>query len=468
MWHSYIIIRYLLCILAFAILPVQKAYTQSAVATKETKQDLLEIFGKAEYWNTDPEIFIKNHHNLGFSFVDRRKTATSTNPDKLRFLGLKAYEVRIDFGPQNIKFVDVSIYNKGDAGTITQKEFEALVISTKNKIDEFTGHGGFSVRPSSPRPNYFVYRHQWGNTKPAFQLEWAFVAPHRSGGRNIEYNAEYIKVMMAPSQAAAASAQTAMSGAELALRMQDRQSILSNVQQEENGDLWIDNIPMVDQGQKGYCAAATSERVLRYYGLAVDQHQIAQIAETAAEGGTTLEGMSKAIINVGQQFRLDKEDLIPADSSNKFEGSNYDKIIKQYNKMASRNKKPQIDWKTFVTGNAIDIPRIWAAMDKDILRDARVNRMLDYKRFTDNIKRYTRQGVPIFWSCMVGIYPEYPGFDQAEAFGHVRLIIGYNEKNDEILYSDTWGPAHSLKRMSRKNAWAMTQGLFVLKPRNIR
>ena len=47
----------------------------------------------------------------------------------------------------------------------------------------------------------------------------------------------------------------------------------------------------------------------------------------------------------------------------------------------------------------------------------------------------------------------------------MRMIIGYNAKTHEILYSDTWGEAHALKRMKEENAWAMTKGLVVLKPR---
>ena len=51
------------------------------------------------------------------------------------------------------------------------------------------------------------------------------------------------------------------------------------------------------------------------------------------------------------------------------------------------------------------------------------------------------------------------------AFGHMRLIVGYNQKTHEILYSDSWGPNHALKRMPETQAWAMTKGLLVLKPR---
>ena len=79
-----------------------------------------------------------------------------------------------------------------------------------------------------------------------------------------------------------------------------------------------------------------------------------------------------------------------------------------------------------------------------------------------------RTGVPLLWSCLVGMYPEEPELGQPGIFGHVRLIIGYNEKNNTLLYSDSWGPRHALKRLPFDQAWAMTKGLIVLKPRDVR
>jgi hypothetical protein len=43
---------------------------------------------------------------------------------------------------------------------------------------------------------------------------------------------------------------------------------------------------MVDQGDKGYCVVASVERVMRYYGAAVDQHELAQVANSDAAIGT--------------------------------------------------------------------------------------------------------------------------------------------------------------------------------------
>jgi hypothetical protein len=66
------------------------------------------------------------------------------------------------------------------------------------------------------------------------------------------------------------------------------------------------------------------------------------------------------------------------------------------------------------------------------------------------------------------MYPETPPLQQKGAFGHIRMVVGYNDKTGEILFSDSWGPGHELKRVPLDTAWAMTKGLFVLKPRNVR
>ena len=46
----------------------------------------------------------------------------------------------------------------------------------------------------------------------------------------------------------------------------------------------------------------------------------------------------------------------------------------------------------------------------------------------------------------------------------MRLIVGYNAKTEEILYSDSWGAGHELKRMKADDAWTITTGLMTVEP----
>jgi hypothetical protein len=46
----------------------------------------------------------------------------------------------------------------------------------------------------------------------------------------------------------------------------------------------------------------------------------------------------------------------------------------------------------------------------------------------------------------------------------MRLIIGYNDTKKEIIFSDSWGAGHEMKRMAAPDASAATMGLYLLQP----
>lgn len=53
-----------------------------------------------------------------------------------------------------------------------------------------------------------------------------------------------------------------------------------NITVHKDGHRYLSGIPMISQGDKGYCAAATLARVLQYYGYQVDMYQMATLAST--------------------------------------------------------------------------------------------------------------------------------------------------------------------------------------------
>lgn len=436
-------------------------------AQPSTSIDLGELFDSPETWQLNAEAFMGVCQPLGFRFVDGHKTLMSSEKALLQYYGMTVQEARVYFVVKRLERVELSLYNKGDASSIDQASFEAQALAVKKKIMATRNDSGMTGKPSNDRANYIVKRHQWLRQTPGVQLSWACVEPHRSGGQNIPYSAEFINVLLVPIQEGN-SGMTAISGGMSATRAKNARTILEEVTRSPSGDVWIEHVPMVDQGQKGYCAAATSERVLRYYGLPINQHQIAQLADTAATGGTTLEGMTLAIAKIGRQFQLDKKELIAPDNQPDFERSDHLKLIEQYNASARKANAPEIDWKSYLTDNRVDLVAIWRDMNPDILLAARKQQRQDRERFVKYIKTYIDQGVPLLWSCLVGFYPEEPPLGENGVFGHVRLIIGYNQKTDTILYSDSWGPNHVLKRLPLDHAWAMTKGLIVLKPRGVR
>ena len=65
-------------------------------------------------------------------------------------------------------------------------------------------------------------------------------------------------------------------------------------------DVIINNIPMVDQGPKGYCAPATVERCMRFMGISADMYLLANIGKTSIGGGTS---MKTLFGNIGRDIK---------------------------------------------------------------------------------------------------------------------------------------------------------------------
>jgi hypothetical protein len=66
--------------------------------------------------------------------------------------------------------------------------------------------------------------------------------------------------------------------------------LLQRVKHADSGDVVVTEIPMVDQGPKGYCVPATWERYLRYLGIPADMYVLAMAAGSSQEG-TNLDAM---------------------------------------------------------------------------------------------------------------------------------------------------------------------------------
>jgi len=421
-------------------------------------------------WKQNADAFMGDFQPLGFAFVDGKKMAKSSRPE-LKFLDFKVWEARVFFEQEALSRVELSLYNKGDAGELDQEAFKELLTKVDEAISAFAGSKGMTGKTSNDRANYYVNRRQWAKKPVGIQVEWAFVNPHRSDRQLMPFRAEFVKVLLVPAKEGGMTAVT--SGAPTWANNATARTVKVNVKSNPEGDVWVDNVPMVDQGQKGYCAAASSERLLRYYGRQVDQHEIAQLADTASKGGTSLDGMVSALDAVGKKYQLDQKDLIRSDNGRSFEKSKFYEMIELYNRQAKQKRKATINFEDFAetTGpnmRTIDTMKIYAAMDSETLKESKVRQAQGLESFRKNIIQYTTQGVPIVWACVVGKYPEKPDLGREGAFGHIRLIIGYNAKTQEVLYSDSWGRGHELKRLPLGEAWTMTFGLTVLKPRDIR
>ena len=436
----------------------------------EGRLELFTLLKDDESWRRPQAEFLSDISGFGFRFLDeQRNSASSLQPERIAFLGFPVYDARLFWkeqaGKKLLSRVELSIYNKGDSEKqLSRQAFNALVKTAAERLSEKQGRGRLG-RVGKPRANDVIRRMLWTGRTPGVQLQWGYVEPHRSGGKSVPYSAEFVKILLVPMTGASAVDHAALTGSGIMAKAKNMSQLRKAVRREVDGSVWIEGIPMVDQGQKGYCAVATAERLLRFYQLQVDQHEIAQIADTQAGGGTSIQNMALAIAKIGHHYRLDKKDLLPVEDEKNFLKSDFLKQLENYNAVAKKKRADEIDWETYTTDHVVDLQKIWADMDPAILKEARMRQRQAFRAFMRDIKRYVDLGVPIIWSCMVGLYPENPPLGQAGAYGHIRLIIGYNSRTQTVVYSDTWGAAHTRKEMPAADAWAMTKGMMILKPR---
>lgn len=194
---------------------------------------------------------------------------------------------------------------------------------------------------------------------------------------------------------------------------------IQNVVKEANGDVWVDNIPMVDQGPKGYCAPATFERAMRYMNVPADMYLLATAA-TSPTGGTNTTKLSEDCKRiVRSKARRIKELELHED----FEIKNLKKFIDE------------------------GVPVLW--------------QMCSLKQYNDiaNERSKQREEVEDFgkWAAEIAAEAEQyaPTLGTRDNF-HICMVIGYNEATNEVAVSDSWGPRYEMRWVHVDIAKAVT------------
>lgn len=409
--------------------------------------------GDGRIWQATPDEFMAEYGPSGFRWVSavNRQSARSINPELTAF-GRRVYEVIARFTPTTLTGLAISIYNQGDAGHLSEDALKKLVDTVSKAISAGLGIEPERVRRSN-RGRSTMYLREWNHTAHKLGLVWSYTDEYREQGRVVPYRSEYVTLRIIP---AAAGALAAVGREAVTAREVSNKELAARVVTKDNGDLYIDRLPMVDQGSKGYCSVASAERVLRYYGMQVDQHELAQIAKSSAAAGTNSETMLDALKQIGAKFGVRLR------IHNDFDARDFTRLVRSYNSLARKARRPEIE----MDRRMIVVNDIYRQMQFDILRESRLSPSSYINRFADDIRNYSKRGIPLFWSVIVGLAPETPAITGSG--GHMRLLIGFNDQTDEVLYSDSWGNGHELKRMPLADAWAITTGCFTLEPRNSR
>lgn len=420
--------------------------------------DLGALFSSPKAWEGQAELFAVDHAREGFRFAsESRDIVNSLDPTACTWHGAKIWESKIYFdktpGEERIVRLELSLYNRGDAKGETLSIERLKELLAKVSASFGAGERKHKDEKQTLRNGAMQYRRRFTKSSPSGELVWGLSAPDGDNRRGVDF----VRLTVMPRGGVGAAESSA---AKRPQGKAGKQKIQSNVTKSPNGDVFIDNVPMVDQGQKGYCAAAVSERVLRYYGNAIDEHEIAQQAGTTAEGGTSVSAMKRVITAVGEKNGLGYQEIVSMTSGGV---AGLEEEIAKYNKAAKLEKKRELTLREFMQGNSIDVGQMRQAMEPKVIyrmrtKDSRL------KKFSAGVRQQVNAGIPVFWGVTLGIFPER-GVNPQTSGGHMRLIIGYNDKKKEILYTDTWGEGHELKRMPEDWAFAITHDAFFLKPR---
>jgi hypothetical protein len=353
------------------------------------------------------------------------------------FYGLPLVEsvIRFNNSGNEISFI---IYSVGDNGEVTEETFNGMVDKTTKALTKAYGN------PTTPANAASVVVKakalSWKCPAGTVRLEWSSTRANAS--RNQGYRAEFIRVMVG--QAANNSLTTSSKTSKWVAADQLRTN--------PEGDKWISTVPMVDQGQKGYCAVATGERVLRYYGKDVDEHELAQACQT--DSGTSGQKFEQQMKRVATRFGLRFQTYLSGGDEHLIT-----QIIQDYTRAGKKKSgtpiPAQLQQNPYIFYQAID------TLNAKQLAEVREADKTGISRLDHAVRESIDHAGPIIWEVQLGIISE-PDIPQAHG-GHIRLIIGYNAKTSEILYTDSWGAGHELKRMKLADAWAETFGIFAMR-----
>ena len=199
-----------------------------------------------------------------------------------------------------------------------------------------------------------------------------------------------------------------------------QQILEKRIERRDNGDVVVTEIPMVDQGPKGYCVPATWERYLRYLKIPADMYVLAMAGNTEMGGGTSLNALNESVDNLAQLYKRRVEVL------------RHDVSLREVKRYI--DKGLPLMWVCFVDSRWDD------TIDERAKNRKKVDDMKDWKKELEYYRDKSAQAKGGFGT------------------GHMRMIIGYNEKTDELAISDSWGEQTAERWVTEEEAKAMSGG----------
>ena len=395
----------------------------SAYGAKKARPqfDLTSLLEAPDCWSMTSAQFEKKFKKgklSGFRWITKDRTRAkmarqlySSLPIELTFLNgsIPVEEAVLDFEEGRLSVITFSLYNRAESKGSAKSHLANLGPITK-KLNKQLGHSP-QRREANSQQGLLTEGSFWRSREGVALLE------HNEGAQEGK-PLEFIRLRIGSPNSKSSlvkAMQRARGGVANGSKL--RKFVTSN----DAGDVFIRDLPMVDQGNKGYCVVASAQRLFEYYGEGIDMHQLAEVAGSDPNRGTSSLQMAKELDQIDYRFKT-RLNIIGMRQRGGFV-----KVKKQRNR--------------YIIGKAVD-----------------------EKAFLAAIRSSIDTGIPLLWSLQIGQFPEKPNLRPQTNGGHMRTIIGYNDKDKEIIFSDSWGAGHEFKKMAYSHAYRASSGLYQLKP----
>lgn len=408
--------RWILCFLAAGL-------TATEVTVEQVNKALsLELFADASLWDDDAKAVADR-----LAWPQESETTNDSSyrlypKDDYRVLGSRPYSCAFLAEQGKPTSLSLMFANKGDSVSVESKETKekakakerdgqikdykkAIAGDSKDLGDKLTALFGKPVadRMGQGRATSEVVR-RWDWNGHAFLL----AAPKD----------EYVALRILSLKSADEGGRSRVTDVELFARAKVR------VDRRPNGDVILKDIPMVNQGPKGYCVPATWERVMRYMGVPADMYVLAMAGQSGAGGGTSIQGIAYGVTDaVSRGGRKIERASIKIDPAS---------VAKYIDR---------------------GLPIMWVMYSTKAYNDLANERTKEREGMSD-VAAWKKT----LAESRKGQKPLQPNRDE----GHMCMIVGYNKGTGEVAVSDSWGPAFEERWVHGAEATQISQGTVMV------
>lgn len=376
-----------------------------------------------------------------------KKEGTTQSPEKKSDAGEKApnappAEANGGKKAGKLNMLTCDIFNRLNDGDMPKADYDKQLKQCVDVLTRVSGAKAVKLRMSSGSGTTKQEGWQWETEHGAARVIHAVTS--LKGEQKKEYGGnkrpEYIRLLLA-----------AKSG-DFSTKAGHR-DLHDFVKKDTDGTVWIEGIPMVDQGNKkeGYCVPATLARLLSYYGISgADMATLIALCNSTAEGGTSFQEIEDAVRTIAKQYHLKLKQLsCPYTEHLGF--------LKDYNAAAKKAEKAELspedpgnmNWLPSVN------PKVWLAV--------RAKKKSEVNKWFNSIREHVDSGVPVLWIVFASNLYGDDKKSSEPGGGHIRLIIGYNQEKKQVIYSDSWGEWAARRVMTSHEAYAVTSSTYIVK-----